>query len=160
MQLLRSKKFVIPLTVLFAISALLYGLWGTKRVAMDWAPLYLARRLSLHVLRSMLCILQWSCFHKKVCSVIQLIAHFQSSPLTRAITQNTGAIDPVLKRTDKKKCAEMEKKPGQLNEDPALNFWMREQVESSYNTAPISIMTRGTPWSGWAWCLLATDRHQ
>ena len=154
MQLLRSKKFVIPLTILFAISALLYGLRGTKRVAMNWAPLYTSISSSaieptcpsLHVVHSPVELLPQEGLQCH--SINSALSEFTVDACHNP--KHCGAIDLVLKRTDKKKCAEMEKKPGQLNEDPALNFWMREQVESPYNTALISIMTRGTPWLGWA----------
>ena len=113
---------------------------------MEWVPLYIYGLSSLAIMP--MCPLLDVVFspmeHKKACSVFQSSALSEYTVDAYHHPQHCGAIDLVLKRMNKKKCAEMEEKPGQLNEDPALNFCVREQVESSYNTAFISIMTRVT----------------
>ena len=106
MQLLRSKKFVIPLTVLFAISALLYGLRGTKRVAMDWAPLYTSISSSeieptcpsLHVVHSPVKLLPQEGLQCH--SIDSALSEFTVDACYNP--KHCGAIDLVLKRTDKK----------------------------------------------------------
>lgn len=138
LQPLRSKKFVIPLAVLFAISALFYELRGTEQ-ALDWVPLYAHGSNSL-TSTSSLTVMPMCPSLDEISSPVEVLpqeglqCHSVDSALSEFTVdacynpQRCGAIDLVLRRTDEKRCSEMEEKPGQLNEDPTLNFWMREQV--------------------------------
>lgn len=147
---MRSRRFIVPAALIFC-STLLYELHGTREGALDWISLYTPSSLTP---TSLWTIAPLCPSFETISSTVEVLAqeglqcHSVHSALSEFTVkacynlQHCGAIDFVLRRTDQNRCAEMEAKPGQLNEDPALDSWLREQVESSRcNTTLKYIMT-------------------